>query len=77
MSGLLASQMRLLHARCPLVHTSLLLSLTDPFLDATALDLSPRKHVTEQTVVDMLDPEERGVTYQVWAKAWGSRARSS
>lgn len=36
MSGLLASQMCLLHARCPLMYTSLLLSFADPFVDATA-----------------------------------------
>ena len=76
MSGLLASQMRFLHARCPLMHTSLLLSLTDPFVDTLALDRSPRKHVTKQIVVDMLDPKEREVSHQVWAKAWGSRVRS-
>lgn len=76
MSGLLASQMHLLHARCPLAHTSLLLSFTDPFGDATALDPSLRKRVTEQTVVGMLGPKEGGVINQVWVTACSSWVRS-
>lgn len=68
MSGLLASQMHLLHARCPRAHTSLLLSFTDPFGGATALDPSLRKCVTEQTVVGMLGPKEGRVTSQVWGR---------
>lgn len=36
--------------------------------DSRALEPSPRKHATEQTVIDMLGSKEKGAISQVWAE---------